>query len=191
MLTIRPAVPGDARACVPLIVDAIGDIALTLTVEPTVSRAAGALRAFFQEDEEDDNRLSYRNAWVAEVDGHMAGVLVAYDGARARMLDWPFLRRAWALTDNTHYVIEEETEAGEFYVDTVSVRAAYQGRGVGTQLVQFAVALARERGFPRVTLLVDEGNVGARRLYERLGFEVAGTRSIGGHAYWRLSHPLA
>lgn len=43
-------------------------------------------------------------------------------------------------------------------------------RGHGAMLLRHAVALARERGIPRLTLSVDEKNVPARKLYGRFGF---------------------
>lgn len=49
-----------------------------------------------------------------------------------------------------------------------------QGKGVGTQLVNAAEAIAAERGFDRVGIAVLVDNVAARRLYERLGYEYWG-----------------
>ncbi len=49
-----------------------------------------------------------------------------------------------------------------------------QGRGVGTQLIAAAEAIAVERGFKRIGIGVVVDNVAARRLYERLGYEYWG-----------------
>lgn len=59
----------------------------------------------------------------------------------------------------------------------VAVRGERRGTGIGTALVRRVLAEASERGATEVYLEVRESNEAARRLYRRLGFEVAGRRS--------------
>ncbi|MEJ3652841.1 GNAT family N-acetyltransferase [Actinomycetes bacterium KLBMP 9759] len=56
----------------------------------------------------------------------------------------------------------------------LAVDPAAQGRGVGRLLVEAAVEEARRRGAAKISLRVLGSNPGARRLYERCGFEVEG-----------------
>lgn len=49
----------------------------------------------------------------------------------------------------------------------------FRGRGIGTALLVELLRSARSRGLKAVSLSVEDGN-GARRLYERCGFEVVG-----------------
>lgn len=59
------------------------------------------------------------------------------------------------------------------YVQTICVAPEARGRGVGTRLLAFA----EERIFresPNVFMCVSSFNAGARRLYERLGYERVG-----------------
>lgn len=65
--------------------------------------------------------------------------------------------------------------AGPFagYIQSVLVASDERGRGIGTQLIAFA----EERIFtvsPNVFLCVSSFNRGARRLYERLGYQYVG-----------------
>jgi ribosomal-protein-alanine N-acetyltransferase len=68
------------------------------------------------------------------------------------------------------------TMKGQFpgYITTICVDAAMRGGGIGTQLVAFAEGRIH-RESPNVFLCVSSFNDGAKRLYERLGFEYVGT----------------
>ena len=56
----------------------------------------------------------------------------------------------------------------------ISVAPAWRGRGVGTALMLAGEAWARAHGARRMVLDLAAANAGARRLYERLGYEVHG-----------------
>ena len=61
------------------------------------------------------------------------------------------------------------TRPGEAYIDQLAVRSGHRGQGIGTRLLEWGEATARERGAEVLTLGVVNGNP-ARRLYERFGF---------------------
>lgn len=58
----------------------------------------------------------------------------------------------------------------------VAVLPGERGRGLGRALVQGAMQKARQRGARRIFLEVRDGNSPALRLYESLGFSIAGRR---------------
>lgn len=58
------------------------------------------------------------------------------------------------------------------YVHSFRVRPVWQGRGLGTWLMNVAESDLLERGFREVTLNVGKENQGALRLYRRLGYWV-------------------
>lgn len=64
----------------------------------------------------------------------------------------------------------------ELHINNVAVLPDQRGRGAGTALLEYALARGRELGARRATLEVRRSNEAARRLYERLGFGVAGVR---------------
>jgi ribosomal-protein-alanine N-acetyltransferase len=64
----------------------------------------------------------------------------------------------------------------EVHINNVALRPQFRSQGIGTALLQRVLAEARRLGARRATLEVRASNEGARRLYERLGFYVAGVR---------------
>ena len=64
----------------------------------------------------------------------------------------------------------------EIHINNLAMRPQFRDQGIGTALLQRVLAEARGRGARRATLEVRASNEQARRLYERLGFYVAGTR---------------
>ena len=64
----------------------------------------------------------------------------------------------------------------EIHINNLAVRREYQGQGLGTALLKEVLQAGASRGAERATLEVRRSNAPARRLYERLGFEVAATR---------------
>jgi len=67
--------------------------------------------------------------------------------------------------------------AGELWA--VRVLPCLQGQGIATRLVAAAEQALRARGFRAAALTVEIDNPRARRLYERLGYVLDGTRLAG------------
>ncbi len=64
----------------------------------------------------------------------------------------------------------------ECYLAELYVAPQHRGRGFGTALMRAAIGEARSVGADTMDIGVDEPDVGARRLYERMGF----TNRVGG-----------
>jgi ribosomal protein S18 acetylase RimI-like enzyme len=58
-------------------------------------------------------------------------------------------------------------------IEDVRVASHYRSRGVGEQLVQWAVAEARSKGCKLVELLTHNTRIDAQRFYKRLGFQAS------------------
>jgi ribosomal protein S18 acetylase RimI-like enzyme len=59
------------------------------------------------------------------------------------------------------------------YIQTICIRPERRGQGLGSRLVEFAEQRIL-RDFPNVFMCVSSFNRDARRLYERLGYQVVG-----------------
>lgn len=132
-----------------------------------------------------DTQYSYRNALVAEVGGVAAGAVVGYDGARLAELRkhlYPLLKEHLGTIPH----IEDETEAGEYYLDSLAVLSDYRSRGVGEVLVNAFCDRAFNEGYGRVGLIVEQHNHRAEHLYQSLGFERVGARKFLGDDMWHM-----
>ena len=146
MLTIRRAEPRDASA--------LGTLGAALmrthyAFDPQRFLAAGndaeqGYASFLRSQLEDHDAV----VLVTERDGRIIG----YVYAGLEPMSWKDLRGP----------------AG--FIHDVTVDADEQGAGAGSALIEAAIAWLRDRGAPRVMLWTAERNVGAQRLFERLGF---------------------
>lgn len=76
-------------------------------------------------------------------------------------------------------LVASQIAPGKVMIPQVSVRRAYQGRGLGTLLLKRCFRIAAAEGLDSVSLSVSEVNARAYNLYRRLGFESVKTF----HAY--------
>lgn len=84
-------------------------------------------------------------------------------------------------------VLKLEERDGDLFIGLIEIAPAFQGAGLGSQIIRDVVAsaFAREQA---VALHVLKANPGARRLYERLGFQVVETRDV--RYVMRLAPPV-
>ena len=167
-ILIRQAKPEDAPLIAPLIYDAIGDIAKRLTGESDEANIISALTELVTRE---NNRHSYLYTYIAENADNLLGIAVLYDGKTGKKLDaqlQQFLNEKFGETAT----IDVEAHDDEFYIDTICVTGAARGQGIGTQLLQFAEHVAREKKYEKLSLNVELQKLQARKLYERMGFEI-------------------
>lgn len=126
------------------------------------------------------SQYSYTNCYVLEIGNQVVASINIYDGAQLEELRKPVL----------HYLKQEyqreiqpedETQAGEMYIDTFGVDPFMQGKGLGSTILQQVIQLIVHEQGKTLGLLVDDDNPKAKRLYERLGFTVVGRKTLMGH----------
>jgi ribosomal-protein-alanine N-acetyltransferase len=64
----------------------------------------------------------------------------------------------------------------EIHIHNLAVRRELRGGGIATRLLSYMIDTCRSSGANRMTLEVRQSNAAARKLYERAGFSVQGTR---------------
>lgn len=163
------------------------DLACFFVQEKNPTLAIPLFELFFQRT---GNQYSYENTLVYEIDQQIAGSLTGYDGAYLQQLREPFLKYIADHYQVNDFQPEDETEAGEFYIDTIGVSPHFQGRGIGSELIQASLEKAANLNHKKVGLLVDLENPLAKKLYSRLGFHSRGIKEFMGGKYEHMQIEL-
>lgn len=187
-IIIRPAISGDAVLASRLMYLSMGELADYLFGATHLSVDEILAGLFLLEG----NRFSSSISDLAEWDGQPAGMLVSFPGREftRRELNiglgllklcglWEVLRlspRALSIASGV------EAYRDEYYLANMAVLPHFQGRGIGSRLLAHAEWKARGAGLKKCSLIVDTENPMARRLYERLGYQVVFTKTYPGPA---------
>lgn len=169
----RWATPNDATAMAALVNIAGEGLPLylwTQLAEPDESPwQVGMARA-----RRESGSFSYRNTVVREVDGHVAACLISYgidDNPPA--VDWSAIPPMFVPLQEL-----ENQVPGTWYVNVLATSPQYRGRGYGRDLLAIADTLARRAGKRGLSIIVADSNRGARRLYERQGYQEQSQRRM-------------
>lgn len=180
-MRIRQAHPEEALQIAPLVHAAVGDIADELAN----SRDNDEIRALLARlIKREGTRVGYSFIDVVDVNGVVGGMAVSYSGrvlAAANKPTFGFLHRYHdglpkLIQKNVLPLLEaKEAEEDEYYLDALAVNPRFRGQGLGTALLNHVHKKARKKGFEKTSLLVEHGNMGAYRLYRKIGYKAAGT----------------
>ena len=176
---IHTATPADAPFVAPLMFQAMSEIVFKLIQREDPHESVRFLERLFLKQ---NNQYSYENTLVYEKDKQILGSLVYYNGAHIDPLSqsvFDFVKASYG-----HNIrLEKETQAGEFYIDTLSVSPKAQGKGIGSSLLLHLKELLKGE---TIGLLVSMDNPQAERLYLRMGFVYADMKMLAGAPYKHL-----
>ena len=130
--------------------------------------------------EREDSQYSYRNTQVALDEDKVVGISVSYDGGQLRELRQAFIEEAKVHVGKDHTSMDDETQQGELYLDSLAVLPKYRHQGIVRKLLLATKERANKLGLP-VGLLVDYGNPESEALYLSMGFQYVNDKSWGGH----------
>ena len=184
---IRKATTEDTSAIAKLIIVAMGDLANKFRGSDNKNEVLALFEYFIKLK---GNQYSLENILVHVINKNVVGAINAYDGGKIEELRKPFLA---FINKNYHkdsFKVESETEAGEFYIDTLSVNQSYQGKGIGKELLTAGIDWAKKLGHHKVGLLVDFGNPDAKRLYKKVGFIEADVKILLDKKYDHLVYQM-
>jgi len=160
---------------------------LTLLSEPELfpaifgSGARTVLQNLFRQRR---NLFSFEHSYFIEIDSRKAGMLIGYDRQTQRREEWRtglllikymrlgFFTRILSLLKALS-VVERAKNSG-YYISNVAVYPEFRGNKLGTTLLLGVEGKAKSCGAEKITLDVGVDNEGAIRLYNRLGYLMAG-----------------
>jgi ribosomal protein S18 acetylase RimI-like enzyme len=121
----------------------------------------------------EDGSFSYRNAIMIEHHGECAGCLIGYeipDAPEPIAADMPAMFKPLQELENL--------APATWYVNVLAVVPQFRGKGLGTELLRLADETGRALGKRGMSVIVSDGNTGARRLYERCGYGAVAARAM-------------
>jgi ribosomal protein S18 acetylase RimI-like enzyme len=151
---VRKARIEDASAIVECLLLAMEDIVYEFIGEKNQVKAEVFM---FQFVEQKNNQYSFQNCWVIEENKEILGAIVMYDGANLHELRTP-IKEYISEVYSREFNPEEETQEGEFYIDSLGVKVNQQGNGVGSKLLQFLIDEYVVKRKQKLGLLVDKEN---------------------------------
>lgn len=182
-MIIRRATLQDTEAIVNHLLLAMEEIVYEFIGEVDNEKARAFLLHFIGKE---DNQYSYQNCWVVEQGsnavgqvGNVVATVNIYDGEKLAELRKPIIEYIKGYY-NRDLVVEDETEPGEFYIDSFGVSLDQQGRGIGSIVLQFLVDEFVKKNNQTLGLLVDIENESAKKLYLKMGFKSVGQKVLVG-----------
>ena len=118
-----------------------------------------------------DTLYTYAHSRIAMVDGRVAGSLLSYPGDIYRQRRRETFERLWPQFMELERRSEQETEPGEFYLDSMAVLPAFRGMGVARALIADGIERGIARGYSRIALVADAAMPHLQHYYQRMGFE--------------------
>lgn len=121
----------------------------------------------------DEGSFSWRNATIIEVGGKAAGCLIGYaiaDTPEPVPPDMPAMFLPLQELENL--------APGTWYVNVLAVFPEYRNLGLGTALLGLADETGRRLARRGMSVIVSDTNLGARRLYEAVGYSERARRRM-------------
>lgn len=131
--------------------------------------------------EREDSQYSYKNTFVACDSDKVVGISVSYDGGKLHALRQAFLELSKEYIGKDNSGMDDETQAGELYLDSLAVLPEYRRQGIAKRLIIATKERADKLNIPYVGLLVDKANPIGEALYESAGFRYSNDCYWGGH----------
>ncbi len=197
-LGIRPAIAADASFAAPLIHLSMDSLAGHLFAQKAETVDAMISKLFAR----NAGRFGYKDAFIAEFEDKPVGLLIVVCGTDVNRLNLetiPHLITVLGLIKAIGFVWRAVTLPGgreayddELYIANLGIIPSMQGRSLGSQILVYAEELARKYNLMKCSLIVGWHNTGARRLYERIGYQIVETvqDEIEHRGYYRMVKAL-
>jgi len=178
-LDFRPARTADAKLAGRLLFESFPRKASFLIGLGNEDRARKILSEIFVLP---GHRLSYKFASIVLIEGHTAGLVIAFPGKMLNKLNrrlvkqvlkhysfrgkLAFVLRVWPL------VFLKESAGDEFFFSSLAVRNKHRKQEVGEALLTYVETRAAKAGFSKIGLVVDIDDQDEKEFYDKNGYSV-------------------
>lgn len=174
MIEIRSPTPKETSVIVDILVDAFSD-KLSYIFNNEMDKAREITAKYYSTMSLDELNSHY----VAVEDGIVLGAMhLKYKGGPKRsgsvaiseMIQRLGVFRGLSATASLILFTSDDFKPDTCHVSFLAVMPDARSKGIGTQLMDYAIEFAKSKKLPKLSLNVVGSNTGAIRLYERLGF---------------------
>ena len=120
-----------------------------------------------------DAVFGWKNAIVAVLDDEILGSVTSYVMTPLEEEEEQFKRGASAFSP-IFELFDQCT--GDWFLDSLGVYSNARGKGVGSMLVDDSLSRGKKSAANRTSLVVEDSNAAARKIYESRGFQIRDTR---------------
>ena len=181
-MIIRKATINDSEFIATLLLSAMEDVIYKF-ISKNDYNIANEFLFYFAEKE--NNQYSYQNCYVVEEMKEVIAAVNIYYGGKLIELRAPVIQ--YVKTHfNPEFNPEDETQLGEYYIDSLGVSSKQQGKGIGSKILQFLIDEYVVKNKKTLGLLVDDDNPNAKKLYLKLGFKAVGNKVLAGKSMEHL-----
>lgn len=132
-------------------------------------------------------RYGSKHTWICEREGKIAGAFFGYPGVQEPLIDGP-LQAAMLAHGFPIDMIAQENEClpNEWYLDTLVTAPDFRRQGIGQEMIQGAIDIAKKAEYSTISLNCDIKNTAAYSLYVKMGFVEKTKIVLSGHVYWHM-----
>ncbi|MBQ9470764.1 MAG: GNAT family N-acetyltransferase [Bacteroidales bacterium] len=167
MITLRDATPADAPFLASCVMAAMH---LHDFEQPMPSALLDLHRRLSNSQLRVDTLYTHAHSRIALANGQVAGSLLSYPGDIYRARRRATFERLWPQLMELEERSEQETDPGEYYLDSLAVLPAFRHGGVARALIADGIARGRGQGYARIALVVDASMPHLVDYYKGLGF---------------------
>ena len=106
---------------------------------------------------------------ILDDDNEIIGLLIIYTSKTSHKLY--FKSPKLVIVDILDHFVLSDINDDDLYLAQIAIDSSLRGQGLGRKVIFDVIDYAKSKNYKRVTIDADFRNVGARKLYEKLGFK--------------------
>jgi ribosomal protein S18 acetylase RimI-like enzyme len=177
-IIFRPAHKSDARKIAELYrisSDGLAEYIWTALAESSEAILNVGTRRYAREN----TQSSYQNCTIAELNQQVVGMLAAYPiySSEEKPPEEDPVLAPYSKLEESH----------SLYISGVALFEKYRSCGIGSQLLAMAEQQAKDQAIDKLSLIVFEQNIGAKKLYGTMGYQEVARETIYPHPLIRYT----